>query len=399
MTADSEPKPWQRGYDLGYLQELEDRFANYNSYSCSPFSEMNKPSLADALNDKRLHVTEWGIVEHSTVTTAGNMKAYLDVTLARKEIGDKVIDSFAYENPTNMIHYLMESKDPTWVWIWQESEEQRRIVTSAGYEFVGSKITSFAEIRGLYFRDGKDTLFHRPAQQLNPVELIGLHRTPINVDVSTAVRELNALAVDFTDHYSNYAGSGGKRGKKAWSALSLRGYTADPAFITKPSEMSKKWRAEHAPPDLQLGFDDAVDEEIATAEVFKMQDTSLRTLLPAIDALHAQLTSIATPHRIRLMRLTPGGGELRRHTDLVDEDSGISDGKVARFHIPIITNDQVLFNSWDMHGVCHEVNMKVGECWYLDTRKPHRAINGGTTERTHLVIDVEANDLVRALLT
>ena len=44
------------------------------------------------------------------------------------------------------------------------------------------------------------------------------------------------------------------------------------------------------------------------------------------------------------------------------------------------------------------VNMKVGECWYMDMRKPHRVINGGDEIRTHLVIDVEANDKVRGLL-
>jgi hypothetical protein len=32
--------------------------------------------------------------------------------------------------------------------------------------------------------------------------------------------------------------------------------------------------------------------------------------------------------------------------------------------------------------------MKEGECWFLDTRKPHQAINGGTEERIHLVVDV-----------
>ena len=42
--------------------------------------------------------------------------------------------------------------------------------------------------------------------------------------------------------------------------------------------------------------------------------------------------------------------------------------------------------------------MKVGECWYIDVRKPHRAVNDGTDMRTHLVIDVEANHEVRALI-
>jgi hypothetical protein len=32
--------------------------------------------------------------------------------------------------------------------------------------------------------------------------------------------------------------------------------------------------------------------------------------------------------------------------------------------------------------------MKKGECWFLDTRKPHKAINGGVEERIHLVVDI-----------
>jgi aspartyl/asparaginyl beta-hydroxylase (cupin superfamily) len=42
--------------------------------------------------------------------------------------------------------------------------------------------------------------------------------------------------------------------------------------------------------------------------------------------------------------------------------------------------------------------MKTGEAWFLDTRKPHRAINGGEEDRIHLVIDVVANESVRSLL-
>jgi hypothetical protein len=63
-----------------------------------------------------------------------------------------------------------------------------------------------------------------------------------------------------------------------------------------------------------------------------------------------------------------------------------------------VTNDDVIFNQWDWNAKVVEEHMRVGECWYIDVRKPHRAINGGTDMRTHLVIDVEANDEVRALI-
>jgi len=32
--------------------------------------------------------------------------------------------------------------------------------------------------------------------------------------------------------------------------------------------------------------------------------------------------------------------------------------------------------------------MRVGECWVLDTRKPHTVINEGDEDRIHLVVDV-----------
>ena len=57
------------------------------------------------------------------------------------------------------------------------------------------------------------------------------------------------------------------------------------------------------------------------------------------------------------------------------------------------------FTSWDMYGRKHTVNMKEGELWYLDIRKPHTAINNGEQTRIHLVVDIEANDSCRRLFT
>ena len=98
------------------------------------------------------------------------------------------------------------------------------------------------------------------------------------------------------------------------------------------------------------------------------------------------------------MKLKPGGGELERHTDQVDPDVGIQDGKLMRIHIPIKTNPNVEFTSWSTTGSKVIVNMEEGHCCALDIRKPHMAINNGNDWRTHLVIDVVANEQVRSLL-
>ena len=143
--------------------------------------------------------------------------------------------------------------------------------------------------------------------------------------------------------------------------------------------MNKKWKAEN-PGSLN----------------WQIEDTSLRGLFPEVEVLLNQLPG--EKHRIRFMKLKPKGGELRRHTDLVDPDQGLADGKLARIHFPIVTNDKVEFQNWDWNGKGNPINMKVGEAWYLDVRKPHRAVNGGKSQRIHMVVDVESNEKLRKLL-
>lgn len=377
MTAPA----WALGYDVDALRAIEARFADYNAYSRTRFTEVTTAAIARGLDEGRLHADDVGAVMWSTVRVGRPIRAYPtgDVVIGYKQPGDRVVDAFTTDNPVVMADRLDDvgRGRACWVWIWQESATMREIVYRAGYRHIGTRVTSAAELRGLYFRDTSEgwEMFPREHPTHDPAESLGISRTTIRIDnagMMPAVAELGGL--EYADHYSSY------NVRRSWSALSLRGYSPDPSFIIKPSEMSKAWRAEH----------DGV--------VYVMQNTTARFRLRAIDAVHTPLTSIAEPHRIRLMRLTPGGGELRRHADTTDPDSGIGDGRVARFHFPLVTNDDVLFTSWDAHGRSRTVNMAVGECWYLDTRKPHAAINEGTTDRIHLVVDVVSNPAVRAIL-
>ena len=63
-----------------------------------------------------------------------------------------------------------------------------------------------------------------------------------------------------------------------------------------------------------------------------------------------------------------------------------------------MTNSSVEFTVWTSEGCEHEVHMMQDECWYIDVRKPHRAINDGKSDRIHLVVDIEASSQVRDVL-
>jgi hypothetical protein len=357
LELDQKPKPWQHGYDLDYLLQLEKRYQYFNECALGPFTEMKKHVIAAALHDKTIEITDDYIIESKVTKTSGDITAYLDTVIAHKERGDRIVYSFAATNaegrrimPTALVERLRSYEEPTWLWVWQEKLSDVAIAIAAGFKFVGSKITSFSEIRGLYFNHKERDLLSRQFPKLHAVEHVGVARCTEHKDVyiAAARKELDQLGVEFANHYSNYNAS------KAWSALSLRGYTADPQFITKPSEMNKKWQEEHARTE------------------FKLQDTALRSKLGAIDAMHESISSLTNVHRIRLMQLAPGGGELQRHTDQTDKDSGVDDGKLMRFHFPIVTNDKVIFTSWDMQGARAE-------------RQHAQRAKSGTSTRANLI--------------
>jgi aspartyl/asparaginyl beta-hydroxylase (cupin superfamily) len=91
---------------------------------------------------------------------------------------------------------------------------------------------------------------------------------------------------------------------------------------------------------------------------------------------------------VRFLRLA-AGSIIREHRDY---DLGYDEGQV-RLHIPIITNPAV-----DFFLDAQRIEMKEGECWYLDLSLPHWVENRGLTDRVHLVIDCEVNEWIRELL-
>lgn len=112
-------------------------------------------------------------------------------------------------------------------------------------------------------------------------------------------------------------------------------------------------------------------------------------LLAAMPAIQAALARIAAPKlSVRLMRLGPGSCILP-HGDL---DLAAELGK-ARLHLPIVTNPDVRFV---LNGEL--VPMAPGELWYLRLSDRHEATNDGTSDRIHLVVDVEVNDWLAALI-
>lgn len=186
-------------------------------------------------------------------------------------------------------------------------------------------------------------------------------------------RELSAFG-KWSQHYSDY------NKRDSWSAFALRGFDAeDPSFIIKPEEMSKRWKKEN-PERLEA----SCCETIAAR--------SFPETMKLVDRIPAK------KERVRMMRLAPKIGELGRHADITDRNAGTSDGKIARLHIPIVTDERCKFRTWSETGKESVSQVPVGSLWYLDVRKPHSVVNPSPKERIHLVVDVVCNEEIRKMI-
>ena len=176
-------------------------------------------------------------------------------------------------------------------------------------------------------------------------------RLPFQFDVTLLKQEVAAIAEKhWLLHYQTLHYEGG------WSAIPLRSINgkADNIFIS-PQEQT----------------------EYADTE-FLVNSTYLKELL---SFFKCPLLAV------RLLKLD-AGALIKEHKDA---DLAFEKGEI-RIHIPVQTNDEVEF-ILDKE----RMQMKEGDCWYMNFNLPHSIHNKSKYPRIHLVIDAKVNDWVNNL--
>lgn len=392
-------KAWQQGFELEELREL-----------AAPFRRMLKPHTYGAFGlpkerdiaaAKKAGQLTWlrkgggGGDPVTAVAIFARLKAassHKDFTgrAVRIEKGDVLIRSLAWgeENAGSgeqlLGHFLERAEAPAIWWeLHQECGELRELAERSGFRRVATKISAGSDIKTLWVAGSAGEERAAAAEQLHPAEspgLVCLAPEFIAEEERQEIRtELARWGERWASHYSSY------NKRDTWHAFALHGFDPnDPSFIIKPNEMSKKWKREN---DERL---DAVSSWTEAAEIFP-------TVRLVLDRLRGESLRGGELERVRFMRLVPGG-ELARHADITDRDAGVADDRVTRLHIPIETNPAVRFFGWDAEGFQHSARMAAGSLWYLDQRKPHRAINEGEEDRVHLVVDLLGSAGLRDLI-
>ncbi len=291
--------------------------------------------------------------------------------VAAEENGELVsaIDRHAFGRL--LIHAGIIAQESTTIWV-EEFVEYRDVMDEASLTEVCVKVRGDSTEIGVYAMKPPVEKVHCETKAVDVLTLEKLDLEVPQEQVSALVTAMKREGLDWADHYSHYNVA------HTWKAVTLRGYGGLADFIAKPSEMSKKWKEEN-PEKLQ----------------WTVEDTPIRPQFPEAEPLIDLVPGVK--HRVRLM-LLKAGSELLRHSDITDPDAGTADGKLLRIHIPLVTNPECFVLQWRLDGTLKKENLKVGEAWYLDTRKPHAVKNGGKSDRVHLVMDVESSPELRRLL-
>lgn len=92
---------------------------------------------------------------------------------------------------------------------------------------------------------------------------------------------------------------------------------------------------------------------------------------------------------VRLLKLN-AGAVIKEHKDA---ELCYEKGEI-RIHIPVITHDDVEF-----YLDKERMNIKEGECWYMNFNLPHSVNNKSSVDRIHLVIDATVNDWIKKLFS
>lgn len=369
-------KSWQQGIELSKINEVKEIFKDYNSKLVSPFSQWGGPKIAKSLSQGRLIKLSSGTayIDTHIAKTSTNIKMFPDVIIGRKLKGDRVVNAFCgdYSNGIDvaeLMGYFNGFQEPTWIFINEEDVQQKAIVNSVGYNKVGTKFNTFGELHGVYFKDASGNRKHPFVDPSENVCMKQLNVPDLQCIISTFLSKLEG--------YNNFSNHPSKTNKyNSWGALSIRGYSSSISDIGKPSVGKKEWASN------QSG-------QLQNTELYETFSEEIEQILECIPSNHID--------RIRIMKLTPGG-EIARHSDQIEKTAGFSDGKLCRIHVPIQTDDNVLFHMWNSHGKRETVHMPVGSMFIFDYRKPHAVTHTGTVDRLHIVLDVECNDKLRELI-
>lgn len=387
-----EPSPsWAKGYSIDKLKQYSSIFSySHKNLVFGAFGLIKERDIASALDENKLlsiYDPPEAVLIYSELKTPSTHTTFSDrsILIPKNSFYIKEFACFNIHSGTDLIQKFIDKfgelsspgffgqKKQIWIEIFEEDGKAKSVLKNFAFRYVGTKISAGSEIKGLYLYKYATKDYEEPIEEA--ATLVELQKNYLtNKKLDYIRQELKKADEYWEQHYSNY------NKRNSWTSFCLRGYDKDdPKFIIKPQEMSRKWKDENK-------------ERLNSIP----QDTIISDLFPCTWEVVNSIPG--KKDRVRFMQLRAEDGELTRHADITDREAGVSNGKVCRLHIPIITSRGVIFKGWNHRGKLIEKEFDEGTLFYLDQRKPHAVVNASEVNRIHLVIDCFSYNEVRQLI-
>ena len=337
-----------------------------------PFKKINWKNLYDANEKGRLFFKEidgelvWSYIIGESKTNRG-VKDFADDIVGTIKVGDLQVSRFAYKDnykqdliddieDKRKIDNFMFKDDKKDLWftdVNMELDKDKSLCNDINSTWLSSKVTAVgSEVRGIWYSgDTKQKGFQ-------PYEDLKIKKMNISSITNKECKELVSDIINYQEALNSwsYDGINGNYGgpEKTWSTIEI-------VPINPNSEID-----------------------------YKIIDN-----LPKLKKIIEDITTVEKCTWIVITRVEPKKGIIMRHSDIGHDSwdyqtkNGLKLGQSLRVHFPLQVDNDCVFTQVGIDGIEEDYNLKVGEYYYMDKRKPHWVVNNSDNFRFHVIMDLE----------
>ncbi len=358
--------------DYDIPQQWKNQPISSKERNLDPFKKMNWKNLYDANKKGRLFFKEvngeivWSYIISESKTNRG-LKDFADDVVGTIKVGDLQVLRFAYKDnykqdlindiedkrKINNFIFDNEKKNLWFTDINMELDKDKSLCNDMNLNWLSSKVTAVgSEVRGIWYNgDTKQKGF-------SPYEDLKIKKMNFSSITKNECKEL-------VDEIINY-----QEALNSWSYDGINGNYGGP---------EKTWSTVEIVP---INPNSEID--------YKIIDN-----LPKLKKIIEVITTVKKCTWIVITRVEPKKGIIMRHSDIGHDSwdyqtkNGLKIGQSLRVHFPLQVDNNCVFTQVGIDGIEENYNLKVGEYYYMDKRKPHWVVNNSDNFRFHVIMDLE----------
>ena len=336
-----------------------------------PFKKINWKNLYDANEKGKLFFKEvggelvWSYIISESKTNRG-VKDFADDVVGTIKVGDLQVSRFAYKDnykkdlindiedkrKINNFMFPDEKKNLWFTDINMELDKDKSLCDDMNLNWLSSKVTAVgSEVRGIWYNgDTKQKGF-------SPYEDLKIKKMNLSSITKSECKDLVNEIINYQEALNSwsYDGINGNYGgpEKTWSTIEI-------VPINPNSEID-----------------------------YKIIDN-----LPKLKKIIEDITTVEKCTWIVITRVEPKKGIIMRHSDIGHDSwdyqtkNGLKLGQSLRVHFPLQVDNDCVFTQVGIDGIEEKYNLKVGEYYYMDKRKPHWVVNNSDNFRFHVIMDL-----------